>query len=154
MIAIRPAVPADIEILRRFEQGIVGAERPFDGTLKAGAIQYYDIETMIIDERVRFLIAECAGTPVGCGFARLEAAKPYLRHTTQAYLGLMYVEPSFRGRGINRQILEALKAWCSAQGVSELRLEVYSRNVVALGAYTRAGFEPHMLEMRLQLPLR
>jgi GNAT superfamily N-acetyltransferase len=153
MITIRPAIVADIETLRRFEQGIVSAERPFDSTLRTGVVQYYDIEAMIADDRVRFLIAESAGAPIGCGFARLESAKPYARHATQAYLGLMYVEPSFRGRSINRQIIEALKSWCAERGVSELRLEVYSANAVALGAYAGAGFAPHMLEMRLQLQL-
>jgi GNAT superfamily N-acetyltransferase len=151
MIAIRPAVAADIATLRRFEQGIVSAERPFDSTLKTGLVQYYDIEAMIADDRVRFLIAESAGVPIGCGFARLESAKPYARHTTQAYFGLMYVEPPFRGRSVNRQIIEALKSWCAEQGVRELRLEVYSANAIALGAYVRAGFAPHMVEMRLEL---
>jgi GNAT superfamily N-acetyltransferase len=151
MMTIRPATRDDIQILRHFEQGIVHAERPFDDTLRAGAIQYYDLEAMITDERVRFLIAESDGTPVGCGFARLEPAKPYERHTTQAYLGLMYVEPAFRGRAINGQIVEALKSWCLDQGVSELRLQVYSDNVAALGAYRRIGFEPRVVEMRLRV---
>jgi GNAT superfamily N-acetyltransferase len=154
MLTIRPANLDDLPLLRAFEQGIVTAERPFDVTLRAGSIRYYDIEAMLTDARVRFLVAESAGAPVGCGFARLDAAKPYLRHAMQAYLGLMYVEPAFRGRGVNRQIVEALKSWCAAQGVSELRLEVYSANAIAIGAYARAGFEPNMLEMRLQLPAR
>ena len=43
-IIIRKATLNDIEILRRFEQGVISAERPFDPTLKKGDIFYYDLE--------------------------------------------------------------------------------------------------------------
>jgi GNAT superfamily N-acetyltransferase len=149
MITVRSAGPGDVPTLRRFEQGVIAAERPFDETLQPGAVRYYDLDAMVVDARVRFLVAESARTPVGCGFARLDPAKPYLRHAVQAYLGLMYVEPEFRGRGINRRVLDELKSWCRTQGVDELRLEVYSANLTAIAAYAGAGFGPHMLEMRL-----
>jgi GNAT superfamily N-acetyltransferase len=148
---IRQAVPDDLTTLLRFEQGVVRAERPFDPTLREGAIRYYDIAAMLRDVAVHFLIAEQDGAPLGCGFARLEAAKPYLRHAQRGYLGLMYVEPAHRGQGVNAQIMAALQAWCAARGVTELRLDVYHANAGAIRAYRKAGFEPHMVEMRLQL---
>jgi GNAT superfamily N-acetyltransferase len=147
----RTATPSDIEALRRFEQGIVAAERPFDPTLRDGAIQYYDLEAMLVAVDVRFLVAERSGELIGCGFARIDAAKPYLRHRQQAYLGLMYVDPRYRGQSINRGIVERLKDWCRERGVTELRLEVYNDNRIAVAAYEKAGFAKHMVEMRLGL---
>jgi RimJ/RimL family protein N-acetyltransferase len=147
----RPATSHDVGALRRFEQGIVSAERAFDSTLKLGGIQYYDIEAMIVAEHVRFIVAEHDGELVGCGFARIDNAKPYLEHSRQAYLGLMYVDPRYRGRSINGSIVELLKQWCRTQGVTELRLEVYDGNSVAIGAYEKAGFVKHMIEMRVRL---
>ena len=147
----RAATVQDIEHLRRFEQGIVATERAFDPTLKAGRIQYYDIEAMLVAAEVQFLVAERGGELVACGFARIDDAKPYLNHRQQAYLGLMYVDPRYRGQSINRGIGERLKAWCRAQGVTELRLEVYSDNRAAVAAYEKTGFSKHMVEMRLRL---
>jgi len=149
--SFRTATAQDIDALRQFEQGIVSAERAFDPTLKPGNIQYYDIESMILADNVRFVIAERGPAVVGCGFARIDNAKTYLRHSHQAYLGLMYVDPQYRGQSINGGIVERLKQWCRTRGVTELRLEVYSDNLVAVGAYEKAGFSKHMIEMRLRL---
>src|ERR1700676_4461641 len=73
-------------------------------------------------------------------FARIDEAKTHLSHSQQAYLGLMYVDPSSRGPSINSGIVDRLKTWCRSKGVTELRLEVYSDNLIAVGAYEKAGF--------------
>ena len=51
-ITTRKASLSDLETLRRFEQGVINAERPFDPTLKKDHIQYYDIETMITASKI------------------------------------------------------------------------------------------------------
>jgi ribosomal protein S18 acetylase RimI-like enzyme len=147
----RTATPQDIRALRQFEQGIVNSERAFDPTLKPGPIQYYDIETMLVADNVKFVVAELGDALIGCGFARIDNAKTYLSHSKQAYLGLMYVDPKYRGQSINSAIVDHLKSWCRSKGVTELRLEVYSDNLVAVGAYEKAGFSKHSIEMRMRL---
>jgi RimJ/RimL family protein N-acetyltransferase len=147
----RTATPKDIDDLRRFEQGIIAAERPFDPTLKAGRIQYYDIDKMLVADDVQFVVAQRGNELVACGFARIDNAKTYLSHLKQAYLGLMYVDPKYRGQSINSGIVERLKQWCCKKGVTELRLEVYAENIAAVGAYERAGFSKHIIEMRLRV---
>ena len=148
-VRIRRATRADLATLREFEQQIVAAERPFDPTLRESGVQYYDIESMLRDDRVCMLVAESAGEAIGCGFARIDAAKPFLRHAREAYLGLMYVDQHHRGRGVNQRLLDELLAWCRERGVEEMRLEVYPGNESARRAYEKAGFRPYMLAMRL-----
>jgi GNAT superfamily N-acetyltransferase len=63
----------------------------------------------------------------------------------------MYVLPEYRGKGINKKIIEHLKNWASLQNIKELRLEVYYKNIPAIKAYEKIGFSKHMLEMRLNL---
>jgi GNAT superfamily N-acetyltransferase len=150
-VTIRQATPGDLVALLRFQQGIVEAERPFDPTIKDGSVNYYDIAALISSPEVHFLVAECGANLVGCGFARIEAAKYYLRHPVHAYLGLMYVDPTHRGQAVNAKIIDGLKAWCRTRQITELRLEVYSGNRAAIRAYQKAGFAEHMLEMRLGL---
>ena len=148
---LRIATPADLPVLETFQQGVVTAERPYDATLKATDVRYYDLAALVTSPAAHFMIAEVDGRPVGCGFARLETAKPYVRHPREGYLGLMYVAPAYRGRGINGRILEELKRWCRERGVFELRLDVYPGNEAAVRAYVKAGFAPQMLNMRLEL---
>ncbi len=150
-ISYRTATMGDVPVIRGFERGIVNTERAFDPTLKSGEIHYYDVESMVSDPRVRFVVAECSGDLIGCGFARIDVAKSYLAHTHYAYLGLMYVDPKFRRRSVNGTIVNLLKDWCRSKGVSELRLEVYSGNTAAMGAYEKSGFSQYMIEMRLGL---
>ena len=147
-IIIRPARHTDLPTLLRFEQGVIAAERPFDPTLAADPIHYYDLPAMIDAREVALVVAESAGGLIGSGYARIESAKPYLRHPLHAYLGFMYVEPAHRGKGINRMIIDALKAWALSRNITELRLDVYYANSSAIRAYEKAGFSQHMINMR------
>ncbi|MGS2764470.1 N-acetyltransferase family protein [Sinomicrobium sp. M5D2P9] len=150
-IQVRQATPDDLDILLEFEQGIILAERPFDSTLKEEKISYYDIEAYINDPKTIVVVAECDGRLIGSGYARITEALPYLKHEQYAYLGFMYVHPEYRGKGVNKQIVDALKAWSLQQGITEMRLNVYSTNEAAIKAYEKAGFEKHIVNMRISL---
>lgn len=137
-----------MDALLRFEQGVIVAERPFDPTLKNDPLHYYDIPHLINAAHIELLVAECEGTPIGCGYARIEESKHYLQHKQHAYLGFMYVEPAFRGQGINLQLITELEKWSEQQGITEMRLDVYQQNEPAIQAYQKAGFQKHMIAMR------
>jgi ribosomal protein S18 acetylase RimI-like enzyme len=150
-IVVRKAALEDLATLNRFQQGIADAERGFDSTIKDGAVQYYDIAPMLTCDEIHFVVAEAGMRVVGCGFARIEAAKHYLKHSVHAYLGLMYVDPEYRGHSVNLAVIAALKEWSVSRGISEMRLEVYRDNVAAIKAYEKAGFGQLAIEMRLHL---
>ena len=63
----------------------------------------------------------------------------------------MFVDGAWRGKGVNKQILDGLKQWVKSQGIGELRLEVYQQNESAIRAYEKAGFAKHMILMRIGL---
>jgi GNAT superfamily N-acetyltransferase len=150
-INIRKATLEDLSILLKFEQGIISAERPFDPTLKEDPISYYDIEKMISAIDVEVVVAEIESEIVGSGYARIETAKPYLKHDNYAYLGFMYTDPKHRGKRVNAKVIEALKEWCRSHKITELRLDVYNDNPSAIRAYEKVGFKKHLLNMRVQL---
>ena len=150
-ITIRKAHPNDLEKLLEFEQGIITAERPFDPTLRAEKINYYDIEKMISALDVEVLVAEIGSEIVSSGYARIVTAKPYLNHLNYAYLGFMYTDANHRGKEINAKIIQALKEWCNLQNVFELRLDVYNDNISAIRAYEKSGFKKHLINMRMIL---
>ena len=147
---IRTAKLEDIPILRKFEQGVITAERPFDPTLKADTV-YYDLEAMIKASHIEVLVAVFADQLIGCGYVRIEDGKPYLTHDRYAYMAYMYVEPAYRRQGVNTLIIQGLKNWSKKQGISELRLNVYIKNTNAISAYEKSGFNKHVVEMRMEL---
>ena len=151
VVEIRKAVETDIEILLSFEKEIIAVERPFDNTLKQGQIHYYDLMELIRNQNAEVFVAIVNGDIAGSGFGKILTADPFQKFKEYAYLGFMYVKPEFRGRGINQKILERLVDWAKSLNLTEVRLEVYDENIIAKKAYLKAGFKPHMLEMRLEI---
>lgn len=147
-ILIRRASLKDLEALLLFEQGVNDAERPFDKTLKDGIIHHYDIKEMITDANIELIVAELDQRVVGSGYARIDVSKPNFKHKRHAYLGFMYVDPIYRGKDVNKKIIESLQQWAVSQDVTEIRLEVYNGNIAAIKAYEKIGFTKHIVEMR------
>ncbi|WP_435181605.1 GNAT family N-acetyltransferase [Cellulophaga omnivescoria] len=150
-IEIRAAELKDLETLKSFEQGIIYAERPFDETLKPDPISYYSIEDLLKDPKTLVAVATLNNTLIGSAYATVKEAKKHLKHNTYAYLGFMYVDPQYRGKGINKKIIDFLFIWIKKQHITEVRLDVYSKNTAALQAYEKAGFKKHLLNMRMKI---
>ncbi|MEO6686536.1 MAG: GNAT family N-acetyltransferase [Dyadobacter sp.] len=150
-IKIRPATPADLPILLRFEQGVIQAERPFENLIKPDPVHYYDIEEMIRASHIEILVAEIDDEVVGSGYARIEQGRHFLKHPLHAYLGFMYVDPAQRGKGVNSKIIEALKKWAVSQDISILRLDVYEGNLPAIKAYEKVGFTKQLINMHMEI---
>jgi ribosomal protein S18 acetylase RimI-like enzyme len=148
---IRRATNADLPKLAEFLQSLVDAERPFDSTLKEGAIFYYDIQELIEDKATEVLVAENDNQIIGCGYAQIRTAKAYEKHELFGYLGFMFVHPEFRGKGINNLLLGDLKKWVLSKGITEVRLEVYHDNEAAVKAYEKAGFKKLLTTMRCDI---
>ncbi len=146
---IRAARLEDLDTLLKFEQGIIEAERPFDVTLKTEHFHYYDLKAMLNQNDCAIVVAEENGQLVGSGSVRILKGKNYNNYTSYAFLGFMYVDPAYRGRGVNSLIIDALKEWTKNKGLSEIRLQVYSENSSAIKAYEKVGFRPILTEMRL-----
>lgn len=150
-LQIRKARESEINTLLEFEQGIVEAERPFDNSLKAGEIHYYDLIELIRSDKAEVLLAVINDEIVGSGYAKILKAKPYQKFEEYAYLGFMYVKPAYRGHEINQKILNNLIEWSKEKGLTEVKLDVYDENEIAKKAYLKAGFKPNLLEMRFEI---
>lgn len=148
---IRKAKIEELEPLLEFEQGIVIAERPMNPCLKDGEIHYYDLAKLVESDLCGVFVAEFDGELIASGYALEKSAKDYEKHEKYAHLGFMYVKPDHRGKGVNQLILDVLLDWARERNLTEIRLEVYNDNASAIKAYQKAGFVPHLLEMRLEI---
>ena len=149
-IVIRAAVKDDLPELLKCEQEVIKAERPFDTTIKKGKVTYYNLEDLMQNPRALVLVACDGDQIVATGYGLEKPARHYLDHNTYAYLGFMYTNPNYRGKGINGTIIKQLQNWAKKLGLLELRLTVYDDNEPALRAYEKVGFKKHIIEMRLR----
>ena len=156
-VTLREATRADIPNLRRLEQGVVAAERPFCTTIRpydeAQPVIYYDLEHLIDNDQSRLLVAEHEETVVATAYLTIRESKPCQTHSQHGYLGFMFVARILRGKGLNRLIMESLIEWGQGQGVEHFYLDVYSNNDPAVRAYEKAGFSNLLYEMHAHLPL-
>ena len=150
-VKIREAVTEDTDYLYRIEQKLINEERPYNASTKETNAKYYEIEKLIADEKTLLLIAEVEKIRVGSGYAQIRKSKNYLNHKNEAYLNFMYVESEYRGRGINRIIVNDLISWSRPKGIRNFYLDVYSGNVSAISAYKKIGFTESLIEMKLSL---
>src|SRR5262245_35244330 len=87
----------------------------------------------LTDPDFTFLIARVGGRAVGCGALRvLEVGVGEVKR--------MFVLPEFRGRGIARQILEALESRARELGYRFVRLETGTEQREAISLYKSAGY--------------
>ncbi|MFT5209639.1 MAG: GNAT superfamily N-acetyltransferase [Flavobacterium sp.] len=145
----REAQLKDLERLYKIEQEVIEAERAYNPSIKLEKTCYYDIEKLMSDSRTYLIVAEDDASIIGTGYAQLQSSKKSLQHDLHAYLGFMYVSPLYRGKGINKQVIENLISWSRAQGAKDYYLDVYSGNASAIRAYEKFGFTPSLVEMKL-----
>jgi DNA-binding MarR family transcriptional regulator/GNAT superfamily N-acetyltransferase len=79
------------------------------------------------------VVARLRSLPIGCGALKLHGTAP-------AELKRMWVDPTSRGLGVGRRLLETLEALAYEHGVTVLRLETNHALREAIELYRRAGF--------------
>lgn len=82
-----------------------------------------------------FLVVYRDDQPVGCGAMRLIDPQT-------GELKRMYMAPTVRGKGLGRQLIQALETEARALGARRLILETGARQLAAIALYKRSGFKP------------
>ena len=67
------------------------------------------------------------------------------------YLGGIVVDPTFRRKGVARELVAALKREAAKRDTAQIELDVWEFNDDAQKAFADLGFEPLMQRMRLKL---
>jgi ribosomal protein S18 acetylase RimI-like enzyme len=91
------------------------------------------------------VVAESEGRWIG-----MAVGGPHRDHPGEAGLFAMWVDPSARGAGVARALVEGVVAWAGSAGFPVLRLRVTVSNESAVRLYERCGFS----DAGLRVPLR
>ena len=139
MIAITPAGPGDIPVLRELAHRIWHEHYP--GIITREQIDYmlarmYDPEVLQreMSEGLTWLLVRHREEPVGfIAFAFNAPARRVQLHK-------IYLLPALHGQGFGRRMLEEVKTQAVQGNASEIVLQVNKQNSRAIRAYQRAGF--------------
>ena len=149
MILLREATLDDLSILLEFEKKLIEYERNFTPNLKKSDFNYYNLKSYITNSEVSVVVAEEKNKLIASGYALIRDNKLYKIPDKLIFLGFMYVIPEYRGKGINKKILDYLIAWGKNKGLNEFQLTVYAQNESAIKAYKKSGFSFETIIMRL-----
>jgi phosphinothricin acetyltransferase len=141
-IGIRPAAAADADaICVIYNHGIAGRQATFENAPRVAS----DILAWYADE-LPFLVA-VDRDGVLLGWARVGPYSP-----RPAYAGVgehaVYVSPHAQGRGIGRQLLDALAVAAEAHGLHKLTSRIFTTNAASLALHRAAGFHEVGIQLR------
>jgi ribosomal protein S18 acetylase RimI-like enzyme len=135
-VTVRPATLADLDVLVRFNAAI--AKETEGRNLDMERLRRGTRAVLESNERGYYLVAEVEAVVVGQLFVTYEWSD--WRNGVFWWIQSVYVEPSFRGRGVYRALHAHVLQDARARGdVCGLRLYVEKENEAAQEAYTRLG---------------
>ena len=135
-VTVRAATAADVEaICRIHNQGISDRVATLDTTQRTGD----DTSKWLLERGPRHpvLVADLDGAVVGWASLNQFNPRPAYNHVADFSV---YVERGMRGKGIGRELLEALIERARAIGFHKMVLAAMAFNDAGLGLYRRAGF--------------
>jgi len=154
MITIRPATPADQEVLGRFGGALmrqhhesdprrfIEVEHPEHGYGRFLVSQIGHANSLV-------LVAEDTGTVVGYLFADVEPTSWMELRGPCGVIQDVYVDDSARHRGAGRALMSAAIDWIRGRGHRQVVLMTKTRNERAQHLFAALGFRPTMIEMTL-----
>lgn len=100
-----------------------------------------DFKSLLSGQDAAVFLCEAAGAPVG--FAQCQLRHDYVEGTSSSpvgYLEGIFVDGSFRGRGIARALLKACEDWARGKGCSEFASDCELDNLMSQSFHEAAGF--------------
>ena len=157
---IRPAQRADVPTLGKLGAMMVQMHHDLDPQRfiapRPGTEQGYGgyLGSQLDQKDSVVLVAEEDGKVLGYAFGHVDDYDyPSLRGPAGIVEDIL-VDPAHRGRGIGKQLLDALLAELTKRGVPRVVLSTAERNGVAQKLFEKAGFRRTMIEMTRESPLR
>lgn len=164
-MTVRPLTTDDVELYRDIRLRALAADPGAFGSTYEREAAFTAAEwrgrlTGIGGRPAAFFVDELHGRVVGT------AGVVFTESDSEPMLIGMWVDPTARGAGSGRRLLDAAVEWAGAQRASELILWVVKENEPAIALYEKYGFVPSgtvdqspsnpcadELEMRLALPV-
>lgn len=115
-----------------------------------GEVLREDVTAMLRTPSVILLLAECDDTPVGyvSGYVENDPRRILGR---KGMIGDWYVDAEYRGRGVGRQLVEALQGSFREQGCNIVEVSTWPFNHDTRAAFAALGFDEVQITYRRAL---
>jgi len=152
-VTIRPATPDDLSAIGRLGTLLVKTHYDFDPKRFMAPTRHTEsgyasfLGSQLGREDVVVLVAAEGGTVIGYTYAGVEG-RDWM--SLRGPAGVVYdivVDPTHRGRGVGRALLEATVAALRSRGSPQVVLSTADRNAAAQRLFESAGFRRTMIEM-------
>ena len=156
-VTIRRATKTDTLALGRLGALLVRTHHDFDSKRFIPATPQTErgygsfLTSQVANEDVVILVAEEAGEVIGYTYAGIEGMDYMSLRGPAGALYDIVVDPSRRGRGVGRQLLDATLAELRARGAPRVVLSTAEQNATAQELFAHAGFRRTMIEMTREL---
>jgi len=151
-ITIRPARPADRDVLGRYGGALMRQHHAFDpqrfilsGNPEAGYGRF--LVSQLDEPDTVVVVAERGGAVIGYAYASLEPMSWKDLRAACGYLHDVYVDESARGAGAGARLVRAAIEWLEAHGAPRVVLTSAAANHGAQRLFERLGFRRTMVEM-------
>ena len=142
LLCLRRATLADLPALHALIQRSYRGETARGGwsheadLVQGERISHQDLAALIDSAQDRFLVAENAGTLIGCVHICAKTA-------TTSYFGLLTVDPGRQAAGLGKRLIGAAEATARQDfGATEMELTVLSTRAELIAYYQRRGYHP------------
>ena len=156
-VTIRPAGPADLRAVGRLGALLVRTHHDFDPKRFMPATPQTErgyasfLGSQLADPDVIVLVAERGGEVLGYTYAAVEGVDYMSLRGPAGVLHDIVIDPTHRGRGVGRMLLDATLTALEARGAPRVVLSTAERNEAAQRLFARAGFRRTMIEMTREL---
>jgi ribosomal protein S18 acetylase RimI-like enzyme len=159
-VSIRPAAPADLKAIGRLGALLVRMHHDLDPDRFLAATPQTEnaygsfLGTQLEEASIILLVAERDGEVVGYTYAGVEGTDYMSLRGPAGVLYDIVVDPTHRGQGVGRVLLDATLEALKAKGAPRVVLSTAERNEAAQRLFARAGFRRTMIEMTRELGAR
>ncbi|UBU14638.1 GNAT family N-acetyltransferase [Nonomuraea gerenzanensis] len=151
-VAIRAARPEDLDAVTEMYERLVAYDAQW-GWVTVRASTRERLKESVEAEVLPFnwcWLAEVDGRPAGCVIVEPPARSGWISHAVNrgpvAYLGVMYVEPEARGRGVGVALTDVAQREAAERGVTTMLLHHALPNPLSTPFWARRGYRPLMTQ--------
>ena len=156
-LVVRPATPADLPGIGRLGALLIKVHYDFDPQrflaakpeTSAGYASFLSAQLEAPDKAI--LVADDDGHVIGYAYAAIEGYDYMALRGPAGVLHDIIVDPSHRGRGVGRLLLDATLEFFRSRGVPRVVLSTAERNEAAQRLFAGMGFRRTMIEMTREL---
>lgn len=156
-VIIREAVEDDVDRIGALWKKLVSYHRGLDDQLPEAAedgdkLYARHLLNRLTDQYTHIVVAESDGEVVGFVFGIIVDLVPEMFIAeTGGFLADIFVDEAYRGRGVGRDLVDALSKWFRERGVGYVELYVANKNGDARAFWDKMGARELMTRLRFNI---